>query len=414
MILYSRIVGLLVGLCLVVVLLTYRSFETNFVFYLSWLSGLFIVFLFVNTTVIKVKIDRVTAVVLAIVLAWLFIGLIFFPFAYDKTEHFKILAITTFYMVTATFFSELLIKSKISFSKYTFFMVNVWAIVNLILLLLFFVGVYVPEKHQFSGVFHDRNVFSITTLLVVGFAVSHSESITSRFSRVLLYISVIACFFMILISKSITGSLGLLILMFLYSQRFTLAKRIWAFSLLILAFVVVIATDNPLSARISRFVIAIMGDTDSLNTNESAYLRVYLIKSGFELIAQHPWVGVGLNNAKEFVVWPDRGYGSFLHNTYLDVFTSGGFPLFLVYYGPIFYCLFSLISLRRKVLMILDERYYSLWKLAFVSLSLKLICDLTWTTYFEYFMVFTVIFSMYVTFYIKRALRMKMKYRAFV
>lgn len=407
MILYSRIIGLLVGLCLVVVLLTYRSFETNFVFYLSWLSGLFIVFLFANTTVIKVKIDRVTVLVLAIVLAWLIVGLILSPFAYDKTEHFKILAITTFYMVTATFFSELLIKSKLNFAKYTFFMVNVWAIVNLILLALFFMGIYIPEKHQFSGVFHDRNVFSITTLLVVGFAVSHSESMTRGFSRVLLYISVIACFFMILISKSITGSLGLLILMFLYSQRLTLAKRIFTFSMLILVFVAVIATDNPLSARISRFIIAIMGDADSLNTNESAYLRVYLIKSGFELIAQNPWVGVGLNNAKEFVVWPDRGYGSFLHNTYLDVFTSGGFPLFLVYYGPIFYCLFSLLSFRKKVFKVLDERYYSLWKLAFVSLSLKLICDLTWTTYFEYFMVFTVIFSMYVTFYIKRALRMR-------
>lgn len=406
--------GWLVGLCLVVVLLTYRSFETNFVFYLSWFSGLFIVFLFANTTVIKVKIDRVTALVLSIVLAWLIIGFLLFPFAYNKTEHFKILVITTFYMVTAIFFSELLIRSKINFEKYTLFMINIWVIVNLILLVLFFLGVYIPEKHQFSGVFHDRNVFSITTLLVVGFAVSHSEGITGRFSRLLLYLSVIACFAMILISKSITGSLGLLILMFLYSQRLTLAKRIFAFSMLILTSVAVIVTDNPLSARISRFVIAIMGDIDSLNTNESAYLRVYLIKRGFELIAQHPWVGVGLNNAKEFVVWPDRGYGSFLHNTYLDVFTSGGFPLFLVYYGPIFYCLFSLVSFRKKVLMILDEPYYSLWKLAFVSLILKLICDLTWTTYFEYFMVFTVIFSMYITFYIKRALRVRKKYRAFV
>ncbi|MCG6212892.1 O-antigen ligase family protein [Vibrio furnissii] len=407
MVFYSRFIGLLVGLCLIVILLTYRSFETKFVFYLSWLSGLFIVVLFASTTIIKVKLDRVTALILSIIVPWVVIGLLFSPFAFDKAEHFKVFIITTFYMITSVFLADFIIKSKINIRQLTFIMLNAWSVVNLLLLVLFFLGVYVPEKHEFSGVFHDRNVFSITTLLVIGFAVSHLDVNCNRISKFAVYFSVSACFLMIIISKSITGNLGLLVLMFLYSQRFSLIMRVITFGFLISVLVLVVITDNPLSARISRFVIGIMGDTDSLNTNESAYLRIYLIKSGFELIMQYPWFGVGLNNAKEFVVWPDREYGSFLHNTYLDIFTSGGIPLFVVYYSPIFYSFFSLLKCRIKVRANLADRYYSLWKLAFVTLSLKLICDLSWTTYFEYFMVFTVIFSIYITFYLKRLLRQR-------
>lgn len=407
MVFYSRFIGLLVGLCLIVILLTYRSFETKFVFYLSWLSGLFILVIFVSTTIIKVKLDRVTALVLSIIVPWVVLGLLFSPFAFDKAEHFKVFIITTFYMVTSVFLSDFVIKSKINIRQLTFIMVNAWSVVNLLLLALFFLGVYVPEKHEFSGVFHDRNVFSITTLLVIGFAVSHLDANCSRISKFAVYVSVAACFLMIIISKSITGNLGLLVLMFLYSQRFSLMMRVITFGFLISVLVLVVITDNPLSARISRFAIGIMGDTDSLNTNESAYLRIYLIKSGFDLVMQYPWFGVGLNNAKEFVVWPDRGYGSFLHNTYLDILTSGGLPLFLVYYAPIFYSFFSLLKCRVQVRDGLSDRHYSLWKLAFVSLSLKLMCDLSWTTYFEYFMVFTVIFSIYITFYLKRVLRQR-------
>lgn len=404
MVFYSRFNGLLVWLCLIVILLTYRSFETKIIFYLSWLSGVFIAVLFASMTTTKVKLDRVTALILSLIVPWVVIGLLFSLFAFDKSEHFKVFIITTFYMITSVFFSDFIIKSKINIRQLTFIMVNTWSVVNLLLLVLFFLGVYVPEKHDFSGVFHDRNVFSITTLLVIGFAVSHLDVNCSRISKFSVYSSVAVCFLMIIISKSITGNLGLLVLMFLYSQRFSLMMRVIILGFLISVLFLVVITDNPLSVRISRFAIGIMGGTDSLNTNESAYLRIYLIKSGFDLVMQYPWFGVGLNNAKEFVVWPDRGYGSFLHNTYLDIFTSGGLPLFLVYYVPIFYSFFSLIKCRVKVKNNLSVRHYSLWKLAFVSLSLKLICDLSWTTYFEYFMVFTVIFSIYITFYLKRIL----------
>lgn len=411
---YSRLISGLIGVCLIVLLLTYRSFETTFVFYLSWLAGLFSAALFISIGFFKVKIDRITTTLLTIVGVWVAVGLFFSPFAYDINEHLKILTVTTFYMLTSVFFSEFLIKSRLPFHQYTFIMLNIWALVNFILLFLFLIGVYVPSKGDFSGVFHDRNVFSITTLLVLGFSLSHLGSLHNKISRFILYFSLISCVSMIVISKSLTGLVGLIFLMFLYSQRYSFFKRFFLYGAGCLLLAFIIMTDNPISIRVSRFALVLMGDTDLLHTNESAYLRMYLLKGGFELAMQNPWFGIGLNNAKEFVIWPDRDYGSFLHNTYLDILTSGGFPLFLVYYGPIFYCLFSLISLRKKVLRILDERYYSLWKLAFVSLSLKLICDLTWTTYFEYFMVFTVMFSMYITFYIKRALRVRIKYRAFV
>jgi O-antigen ligase len=400
----QRIIASLMGACLIVLLLTYRSFETEFVFYCSWIAGVFVTVMHLGITALKMTIDKVTVQIGTFVTLWFAIGLMVSPFAYDLHEHLKVLVISTFYMCTSVFIAEYLIKSRINIKKYTFVMLFTWTAINLVLLGSFFLEIYEPEKHDFSGVFHDRNVFSITTLIVVAFAASHVDRTSRRVCLYVLYFCVTVCFAMIVISKSITGILGIFVLVFLYCQRYSAWTRVFALVALCSILAITLLTENPISIRASRFAMAIMGDIESLNTNESAYLRLYLIKNGLDLIMQNPWFGVGLNNAKEFVVWPDRGYGSFLHNTYLDIFTSGGLPLLLVYYCPIVYSFTSLVRNRKQVKRYLDENSYHLWKLAFSCISLKLFCDLTWTTYFEYFMVFSITFSLYITFYLKRSL----------
>ncbi|PMP01116.1 hypothetical protein BCS95_15025 [Vibrio breoganii] len=402
--LYTRMVGILTSLLLLLIILTYRSFETNYVFYLSWLSALLAGVLYSGISLFRLKISIEVAYSLFVIFIWVMMGIIVMMFAYNQTVHLKTLILTTFYMVTSVLISDLIIRSKINLESYTYYMFLAWTIINFILLILFFLGIYHPQKFDFSGVFHDRNVFSITTLLVIGISFSHFRYNGKSFYKVLMLSCLFLCISMIIISKSITGLLGLFVLAFAYSFRLSVLQRVIIAIVLLASLIIVIFTDNPLSARITRFAIALSGDTDSLNTNESAYLRLYLMKSGFDLAMNHPIFGLGLDNAKFFVTWPDRGYGSFLHNTYLDILTSGGFPLFIIYYSPIAYCLIWLITKRRKVIALLDKDSNNLWRLAFICLLLKLVYDMTWTTYFEFFMVFTVVFSIYIVFFLKRKL----------
>ncbi|PMO57026.1 hypothetical protein BCT07_13495 [Vibrio breoganii] len=398
---YPKVIGLLSALSLLVIILTYRSFETKIVFYLSWLSGLFIILLYTLLTTFKMKLTLANAKCQCVVLLWAFCCILSCSTVMDLSIHLKTFVVATFYMFTSILISDLLIRGKFDFTKYTYNILLVWTVSNFILLVLFFMGVYEPIKHDFSGLFHDRNVFSITTLLVVGFAVSHKNDYKRiKISSAIMYLCLIICIAMIIISKSITGFIGVFLLLFLYSFYFHIRVRIVVYSFLFFVIVCVLITDNPLSARISRFAIAIFGDADSLNNNESAYLRLFLFKTGIKLFLENPFLGIGLDNAKLVAIWPHRGYGSFLHNTYLDIITGGGVLLFLAYYGPIFYCWGWLVKYRKIVKVSLGNRYYKLWKLSFVSLCLKLLYDLTWTTYFEYFMVFTVIFSMYIVFFL--------------
>ncbi|MEZ9976643.1 O-antigen ligase family protein [Vibrio breoganii] len=405
MTIYSRFIGIFVGLCLITILLTYRSFETQYIFYLSWSSGLMMMGLFACLTLYRGKLSLATTSSLMIVVPWIILGALIYFSAFDKMEHIKVLSISSFYMVTSVFIADMIIKSRMSMEKYSYQVLLVWIIVNSALFFLFLVGVYKPVKGDFSGVFHDRNVFSITTLLVMAFAATHLRVRASQVYKLTLYTSLLVCVGLILISKSITGLLGLLVLSFLYSLKLPLKHRYVLFITVLFALLLLLLTNNPISARLERFLIAISGDTDSLRISESAYLRVYIFKHGYELFTQHMWLGVGLNNAKEFIIWPNRGVGTFLHNNYLDILTSGGLPLFIVYYAPITYCLAWLIKTRKKVRNLCDKKAYDLCKLAIVFLIMKFVYDLTWTTYFEFFMVFTAMFSIYAVFHLKTLLR---------
>ncbi|WP_261824618.1 O-antigen ligase family protein [Vibrio neonatus] len=291
-------------------------------------------------------------------------------------------------------------------TKYSVQMLFLWCFVNLVLLILFFLGIYKPMKGDFSGVFHDRNVFSITTCLVMAFSIAQMHINPKKLYKMVIYFGLISCAVMILISKSITGLLGLLVLCLFLLIKLPFRQRCIICITLVITLIILLLIDNPISARIDRFFMAISGNIDSLRVSESAYLRVYIFQHGFDLFSQHKWVGVGLNNAKNFVIWPNRGVGTFLHNTYLDILTSGGIPLFIVYYFPIIYSLIWLLKNKKKVLMLSDDNYY-LWKLASVLLTLKLVYDLTWTSYFEFFMVFTVMFSIYIVFHLKTLIRKK-------
>ncbi len=400
MFIYPKKVGVFSFVVLTLILLTYRSFDKEYLFYVSWLSGISIVIFAYILFSYRLRFDYVIYNVLFLFYPLFSYEVVISPFSYNQTEHIKIFLVTTFYIISSSFLSSFIIKSDVDLKNTSFFILITWVLVNAIFLILFLSGVYVPGKVDFSGVFHDRNVFSITTLLVVSFSIFNFDNHSKLLKSIVLYGLVIISFGMILISKSITGLVGLVTMILLYSLTLSKYKKIIIYAIIFVFIVVILNTNNPLNARIDRFTIALTGNINSLRLNESAYLRVYLIQRGIELFLNNPIFGVGLNNAKYFYEWPMKDSGSFLHNTYLDILTSGGLILFLFYYVPIIYTLINLVRIRSKVKFKLNESHFNLWKFSISVLVLKLMYDITWTTYFEFYMVFTVVFAIYISFYL--------------
>lgn len=180
-------------------------------------------------------------------------------------------------------------------------------------------------------------------------------------------------------------------------------KKIAIWSFLIILVIGIFSLDNPLKHRLDRVLFAVTGQTKQLWENESAYIRSYLIEKGFELATERPFTGVGLDNAQFHIMWPTKDTGSFLHNTYLDILTSGGFLMFLLYYFPIFFAL-GWLFMKRKYFKKSTTYLGQMWLCSLLLLSLKVVYDITWTTYFEFAVVFSVTFSIYSTLCLKKEL----------
>lgn len=389
---YSRSLGILVGALLIMVFLTYRSFS-QYLFYVSWIAaliGLVFGFYFI---LVRRKLSNVVAQTLIISGAWLIVALFVTPFATDVTHHTKILTVSSFYLISSAVFTDILYRTRIDIGLVFYRLMVAWFSINVILLALYVMGIYSPDKGDFSGVFHDRNVFSITSLIVISFSLSFISSFKKK-KRLVVMVMAALLAGMILLSKSISGLVGLMVVLTFFSSGLSRSRRL--FILLIVGILLggVLLTDNPIKQRTDRFVLSATGQTEQLNINESAYIRIYLLTSGFKLGKENALTGVGLDNARLHVFWPDRDTGSFLHNNYLDILTSGGVVMFILYYIPIFY-IFIWFILNKDKIYFLSNELRQLWKASLLMLSLKITYDLTWTTYFEFGMVFSVVFAIY-------------------
>lgn len=381
----------------IIIFLTYRSFN-QVLFYFSWSAGLLVIILTLGLFICYCRFPIIVIKTLSITGLWLFWAVFVTPFSTDINHHVNILIISFYYILASSLLVFLLTNSSIKKDDVFFLLMTVWVVVNGFLFFLFLIGIYEPVKRDFSGVFHDRNVFSITTLIIMVFTLSFGGG--SRFWKIF---NVFICVNMIIISKSVTGFLGLLFLAAFLLNKLSFYKKLILSFLLIASTVGVLNLDNPLKNRIDRFYMAATGNSSQLNNNESAFIRMYLVTGGISLASENLFFGVGLDNARLHIMWPDRNTGTFLHNTYLDIITSGGVVMFVMYYVPVFLSLLWLLFVRKKVERISLEAY-AFWKSAFLLLALKILYDFTWTTYFEFVMVFSVVYSVYVSLMLKKIL----------
>jgi O-antigen ligase len=398
---FGKDLACLAALLLLIVFLTYRSFSST-LFYANWVAGILAVVLLFVIAVTSCCVSSAFIRASAACGGWLAFALLVSPFATDINLHVKIWLVAFFYIAASLAIVEMLFKSDFSPKTVSFVFVLVWVLVNGILLALFSAGVYVPAKRDFSGVFHDRNVFSITSLVLCAFLIGGTYRAPLSFSRRMAKAALLflVCL-MIVVSRSIAGFMGFLFLWTVAGNKSRRGGRLALFVGLLLAFAVMFLVENPITDRLARFYMAVSGRQEELRQNESAYVRLYLMTQGLALARERWAFGVGLDNARFHVKWPLRTTGSFLHNNYLDIVTSGGVVLFALYYFPIFTSLFWLIG-NRKVVAVLSPGQQQLWLISLLFLCLKLIYDMTWTTYFEFGMVFPVVFAIYSTQHLKR------------
>ena len=386
---------------LLLVFLTYRSFD-SMVFYLNWAAGAGIAWLCFGALFLIGSPSKTFVRTLGISSAWLVVAIMVSPFATDIANHLKIWLVTSYYTIASLAMVEMLFRSNVNFTVLAFRLMLAWISTNGILAILFLLGWYAPTGTDFSGVFHDRNVFSITTLILTAFMIGASYKTHITTGRQMAQIGLTGlAFLMVFISKSVTGLVGMFVLLSLSSGDLRPIKKMMVVAVGVVAIVLLFAVDNPLTNRLDRFYLAASGQEEALYQNESAYLRLYLATEGIQL-AREKWLwGVGLDNARLHVVWPLQDTGSFLHNTYLDIMTSGGLVTFLLYYFPIVSALVWLI-IKRKTIETVPSHHQKLARISLLFLVLKVVYDMTWTTYFEFGMVFSVVFSIYSVQYLKR------------
>ncbi|WP_170791824.1 O-antigen ligase family protein [Vibrio sp. ZF57] len=267
----------------------------------------------------------------------------------------------------------------------------IWSWLNIFLLFLFLIGLYIPPKGDFSGVFHDRNVYAISSVLVVIFYYCTNKFCDIKIG-LLAKVTITTLLISILISKSVTGFIGIIVISIMVSQSKKTVSKAVAFFILISFLIAFFTIDNPLLERMSRFSMIFTGDYSQLNNNESAFLRFYLLESGWNLFIQYWQTGIGLDSARYYVFWPTDGRGTFLHNNYLDMATSGGLYVFILYFFPMLYVLFKLMVQRG---LIRNRKLKLYWSLAFYTLLYKLLYNFTWPDYFEFGMVFFYILGVY-------------------
>lgn len=385
---------------LFVVFFTYRSFEPK-VLYLNWLAGVTAIIIYFFNLLIGGKLSKHFVVSLLTCSAWLLFGIFITPYATNTITHIKIWLVSAFYVVASLVIVDILFRTKADFKKTAYKLLWLWVVINGILLLHYVYGANHQIVVDFSGVFHDRNVFSITTLIICAFCFGSSyKAQLSNSQKMMLRILLLSSGVMIILSRSVTGFFGGSILLLISSANIvSTLKRSLYLTIVVTVVLLMLFVDNPIKNRSDRFYLAITGQQELLHENESAYIRTYLLKEGLNLAKDNLIFGVGFDNARYHIIPPGFRQGRFLHNNYIDIITSGGLLLFLLYYGPIA-AAFYWLTKKKRVIKTNYKEYLPLWRTAYLFLILKIIYDLTWTTYFEFGMTFSVVFAIYTTYFL--------------
>ncbi len=160
---------------------------------------------------------------------------------------------------------------------------------------------------------------------------------------------------MFLLFTFLSGSRTSLLLVCVYAIAFmlfehptksikkTVGKLLLLLVLLVAGYVCLINIDflyNSIGNRVESLLLEMFGLSEG---DGSTITRINMMNTAREIFAEHPWVGIGMNNFK-FATH----FGTYAHNTYLELAACLGVVGLVLYYGPLVLYLKQAISGWRK------------------------------------------------------------------
>lgn len=309
--------------------------------FLDWGFGLLVAALMVLFFILRGRIHKKELAVFILPLLWVFCAFIMTPFAFDVNHHLKellkvaVLILLSSFLIVALFSREKLASKTIILTS------TLWVLINSALLLFWYFGILEYEKADFSGLFQNRNEFAVQTVILMAmclFFVKGHSFVKAFF--------VILSFLLVASTLSMKGFvLFFFVVFFSILLRSRLRKKVFYASLFALLFACSYLAMPNIQDRMSRFSTALT-NPDELRQNESAFLRVWLTVEGSKLVVQNPITGVGVHNARFFLIPPlaqERGdeVGVYSHNNYVEMALNAGVLGLLLFYLPLVYIYFK-------------------------------------------------------------------------
>lgn len=282
----------------------------------------------------------------------------------DPEINYKLGLETILYVISCVLYLDYLFRKNL-FIEFLNFFSSFWLILSFFFLALYFSG-FVDYSTTFSGPYTNRNLYSVVcSLLIIGYlTIGKREKLKN--------IKIITLIFFILITASMKGLLGLILIFCLYKFELKRLFRFFSVFLFLLCLLFFIYnTDTLISQRLKAMTEILLNyDTSGIGSSSE---RLWLLVNGFKIAVENIWTGIGLYNSKYYLFppWQEilaqrRGetleIGLYTHNNFLEVFLSTGIIGFLVYQIPIIFYYIKSIYFR-----ILEKNIYTLF--SFVSLS---------------------------------------------
>lgn len=155
----------------------------------------------------------------------------------------------------------------------------------------------------------NKNTFTECLLLNIPLLV-YGLLFFKNFWRYVVIIAIVFSVAFIVLLKSVTVLLGLMVIVFTgmllfvryISENKVVAKRVFQFSLtgIILAFILFSVFDNPVRKKIVTGYRYLTNKEDLNKAEDSVFERLMLWKSTASMISEHPVAGIGLDNWKMF------------------------------------------------------------------------------------------------------------------
>jgi O-antigen ligase len=320
--------------------------------YLDWGIGGIVGGIMVLFFLYRGRTDKKEYIVVGFPLLWIGYALVCTPFVYSTTHHINSLLQTLILTSIAIFVIISLFSHEKLASRMIIFTVVIWVIVNFCFWCAWISGSYSYEKIDFSGLFNNRNEFSVHTIILM----SMFLFLVKKHKHVKYFVCILS-FILIVASRSTKGFLFFFFVLFYpVFLRTTVKRKVFVLLVSLVMVYGIIAVLPSIRERILRFVMVFASPAE-LRLSESAFLRTWLIINGFNLIVKNPIFGLGIDNSRYLLIPPHMQLdgsdaGLYSHNNFIEMGLNAGIFGLLLFYFPIFHILFKVNKSHRFLIPI--------------------------------------------------------------